>query len=136
MAYITRTRATQISHMVHFKHQYITNPTISQESHVVVTAKQLATALKGNMTAGNETVEALTWVSKLLKKITTAKNERAKAKEQRNKLQANPAARKCTPPRVEVAYPRVEVTAPRVATPHTSKKRNAWNPIHGPNYIS
>jgi hypothetical protein len=44
--------------MVFFKHQYITNPTISPESHVVAEAQQLATALKGNIPAGNETAEA------------------------------------------------------------------------------
>jgi len=33
--YVTKTRATRISDTVHFKHQYITNPTVSPESHVV-----------------------------------------------------------------------------------------------------
>jgi len=32
--YITKTRASRISDTVHFKHQYITNPTVSPESHV------------------------------------------------------------------------------------------------------
>jgi hypothetical protein len=48
-----------------FKHQYITNPAVSPESHVVAAAQQLATALKGNIPAGNKTAEALTKVSKL-----------------------------------------------------------------------
>jgi hypothetical protein len=43
-----------------FKHQYITNPTVSPESHVVTAAQQLATALQGNIQAGNKTAEALT----------------------------------------------------------------------------
>jgi hypothetical protein len=64
------------------------------------------TALKGNIPAGNETAEALTWVSKLFTKIANAKNERAKAKEQHNMLQTNPLARKCTLPRLEAARPR------------------------------
>ncbi len=51
--YIIKTRATRISNTVFFKHQYITNPTISPESHVAVAAQQLATALKGNILAGN-----------------------------------------------------------------------------------
>jgi hypothetical protein len=37
-----------------FNHQYITNPTVSPESHVIAAAQQLATALKGNIPAGNE----------------------------------------------------------------------------------
>jgi hypothetical protein len=37
--YITRTRATQIGDTVFFKHQYITNPTVSPESHVVAAAQ-------------------------------------------------------------------------------------------------
>jgi hypothetical protein len=56
--YATRTRATRISGTAIFKHQYITNPMISPESHVVATAQQLAMALQGNIPAGKETVEA------------------------------------------------------------------------------
>ncbi len=37
--YITRTRATRISDTVFFKHQYIMNPTVSLESHVVAAAQ-------------------------------------------------------------------------------------------------
>ena len=50
--YITRTQM-RVSDTVFFKHQYITNPTISPESHVVAAAQQLATALKGNIPAGH-----------------------------------------------------------------------------------
>ena len=85
-----------------FKHQYITNPTISPESHVVAAAQQLATALKGNIPTGNETAEALTKVSELFTKIAAAKHAAAAAKEQRNRLRANPAARVTTHlPRVD-----------------------------------
>jgi hypothetical protein len=49
--------------MVHFKHQYITNPAISPETHVVAAAQQLTEALKGNIPTGNETAEALKRVS-------------------------------------------------------------------------
>jgi hypothetical protein len=44
--YITQTRVTQISDRVFFKHQYITNPTVSPESHVVAAAQQLTIASK------------------------------------------------------------------------------------------
>ncbi len=84
--YITKTRATRISDTVFFKHQYITNPMVSSESHVVAAAQQLATALKGNIPAGNKTSEALKKVSKLFTKIAATKNEAAKAKEQRNRV--------------------------------------------------
>ncbi len=50
--YVTRTRATRISDTVFFKHQYITNPTLSPESHMFAAAQQLVTALKGNIPAG------------------------------------------------------------------------------------
>ncbi len=43
--YITRTKATRISDMVFFKHQYITSPTISLESYVVAAAHQLTITL-------------------------------------------------------------------------------------------
>jgi hypothetical protein len=57
--YITKTRATRISNTVFFKHQYITNPTVSLESHVAAAAQQLAMALQGNIPAGNETQQRL-----------------------------------------------------------------------------
>jgi hypothetical protein len=90
--YITKTRATRISDTVFFKHQYITNPTVSPESHVVMAAQQLATALKGNIPVGNEMAEALKKVSKLFTKVAATKNEAAKAKEQRNRVRATPTS--------------------------------------------
>jgi hypothetical protein len=107
--YVTRTRATRISNTVLFKHQYITSPTISPESHVVAAAQQLVTVLQGNIPTGNETAEALTRVSKLFTKIALAKKEVTKAKEQRNRLQANPSGR------ITTHLPRVDVPVPRVA---------------------
>ncbi len=56
--YITKTRATRISDTVFFKHQYITNPTVSLESHVIAAAQQLAKAPQGNIPAGNERADA------------------------------------------------------------------------------
>jgi hypothetical protein len=111
--YVTRTRATRISNTVVFKHQYITSPTISPEFHMVAAAQQLVTALQGNIPTGNKTAEALTKVSKLFTKIALAKKE--VAKEQRNRLRANPSARITTHlPRVAVPPPRVDVPVPRV----------------------
>jgi hypothetical protein len=60
---VTKTRATRVSDTVFFKHQYITYPTVSPENLVVAAAQQLTSALKGNILAGNETVEALKKVS-------------------------------------------------------------------------
>ncbi len=91
-SYVTRTRATRISNTVLFKHQYITSPMISPESHVVAAAQQLVTVLQGSIPAGNKMAEALTRVSELFTKIALAKREVAKAKEQRNRLRANPSA--------------------------------------------
>jgi hypothetical protein len=54
-----KTRATRTSDTVFFKHQYITNSTVSPESHVIAAAQQLATALKGNIPTCNEMAEAL-----------------------------------------------------------------------------
>jgi hypothetical protein len=107
--YITKTRATRISNTVFFKHQYITNLTVSPESHVVAAAQQLTTALKGNIPAVNKTAEELKKVSKLFTKIAATKNEEAKAKKQRNRVRATWTARKTT------HFPRVEALIPRVA---------------------
>ena len=88
--YITKTRATRIRVTVYFKHQYITNPTVSPESHVVAAAKQLAMTLQGNIPVGNETAEALKKVNNLFTKFVAAKSKIAKAKAQRNRVQATP----------------------------------------------
>ena len=110
--YVTRTRATRISDTIIFKHQYITNLTISPESHVVAAAQQLATALKGNIPAGNETAEALKKVSELFTKIAAAKQAAAVAKVQRNTLRVRMMTHQ---PQVAVAPPRVHVQISRVA---------------------
>jgi hypothetical protein len=113
--YVTRTRATRISNTIVFKHQCITSPMISPESHVVAAAQQLVTALQGNISAGNKTAEALTKVSKPFTKIALAKKEIAKAKEQRNRLRANPLAQITTHlPRMAEPPTRVDGPVPRV----------------------
>ncbi len=116
--YITKTRATRVSDTVNFKHQYITNPTVSPESLVVAVAQQLTTALKGNIPGGNEMMEGLPKVSELFTRIAVAKQEVAAAKAQLNKLQAHPAAWQ-TPLLLRVAAPapRVVATVPRVEVP-------------------
>jgi hypothetical protein len=88
--YVTKTRATRVSDTVFFKHQYITNPSVSPESLVVAVAQQLMTTLKENIPAGNETAEAHMKVSKLFIKIAEAKAAVAKAKEQRNRSRTQP----------------------------------------------
>jgi hypothetical protein len=99
--YVTKTRATRVSDTVFFKHQYITNLTVSPESLVVAAAQQLTSTLKGNILAGNETAEALKEVSKLFTKIAEAKANVAKAKEQKNRIRTHPDARRAIPlPRV------------------------------------
>jgi hypothetical protein len=110
--YITRTRATQMSDTLFFKHQYITNPTVSPESHVVAAAQQLTIALQGSIPTRNKTAEALQKVSKLFTKIAMTKNELAKAKTMHNRVCANQAAWQAT------HIPRVEAPIPRVETPH------------------
>ncbi len=107
--YITRTRATRISDTVFFKHQYITNPTVSLESHVFAAVQKLTIALQGNIPTGNKIAEALQKVSKLFTKIAMARNELAKAKTMHNRVCANQAAWQATHiPRVEAPIPRVE----------------------------
>jgi hypothetical protein len=90
--YITKRRATRINDTVLFKHQYITNPTVSPESHVVAVVQQLIIVLQVNIPAGNKTTEALQKVSKLFTKIAMAKNKAAKAKANCNRGCATQAA--------------------------------------------
>ena len=60
---------------MHFQQKYITNPTISLESHVVAAVNQLTIPLKGNIPAGNETAKGLTKLSEIFNKIASAKAE-------------------------------------------------------------
>jgi hypothetical protein len=112
--YITRTRTTWISDTVFFKHhQYITNPTISPESHVVPVAQQLTIVLsKETYLQETKPLKHYKTVSVLFTKIAMAKNELAKAKTMRNRVCANQAARQA------MHIPRVEAPIPRVETPH------------------
>ena len=87
--YITKTRSTRISVTVHFKHQYIKNPTVSPESHIIAAAQQLATALQGNIPAGNETAEALKRVSNLFTKIATSKTRLQKQRHNATEYKQN-----------------------------------------------
>jgi hypothetical protein len=113
--YITRSKATQISDTVFFKHQYITNPTVLPESHMVAAAQQLTIALQGNIPTGNKTAEALQKSSKLFTKTAMAKNEVAKAKTMGSRVCSTQAARQATHiPRVAAPIPRVEMPIPRV----------------------
>jgi hypothetical protein len=113
--YVTKTRATRVGDTVFFKHQYITNPTVSPESLVVAAVQQLTSALKGNIPAENKTAEALKKVGKLFTKIAEAKANVAKAKEQQDRIRTHPNARRAiTLPRVAEQNPRVELSIPRV----------------------
>jgi hypothetical protein len=101
--------------MVFFKHQYIINPTVSLESHMVAAAQQLTIVLQGSIPAGNETAEALQKVSKPFTKIVMAKNKAAKAKANCNRVRATQAAQQTTHfPRLEAPILRVETPIPRV----------------------
>ena len=99
------------------KHQYITNPTISPESHVVAAAQQLVQALGGHIPAGNKTAEALTKACELFTKRASAKQQAARARAEQNILRSNSAAQKTTHlPRVALSQlPRVEAPSPRIA---------------------
>jgi hypothetical protein len=115
--YIVKTRATRVSNAVFFKHQYITNLQITQETLVMKAAAELTSALKGTILRDAETAEALTKVGKLFHKIVAAKAATAKAKEQRNQHRTHPTARRAVPlPRV-VTNPPVPPVVPLPRVP-------------------
>jgi hypothetical protein len=78
--YIAKTRATRISNLVFFKHQYITNPQLTPETLVLKATSELTSALKGKVSREAEIADALAQVSKLFHKIAEAKAATAKAK--------------------------------------------------------
>jgi len=71
--HVTSTMAKRISDQVHFRHKYITVPTMSPESYVVEAAQKLTAALKGNIPASSETAVGLTKLGELFNNIATAK---------------------------------------------------------------
>ena len=112
--YIVKTRATRISDLVFFKHQYITNPQLTPETLVLKAASELTSALKGTLSREAETADALARVSKLFHKIAEAKAAIAKAKEQWNTHRTHPNARQAVPlPRVLINPP----TQPAIPLP-------------------
>jgi hypothetical protein len=122
--YVSRTRAIRVSDQVHFQHKYITNPAISPESHVVAAAQQLTIALKGNIPAGNKTLNGLKKLSKIFNKIATAKAEVAALQSQ----QAINCRTIRLYPDIETTRiePQIEIAAPRVS--QTTPKENAAVP--------
>jgi hypothetical protein len=57
--YIVKTRATRISDLVFFKHQYITNPQLTPKTLILKDALELTSALKGMVSHKAETADAL-----------------------------------------------------------------------------
>ncbi len=57
--YIVKTRATRISDLVFFKHQYITNPQLTPETLVLKATLELTSAFKGTVSRKAETADAL-----------------------------------------------------------------------------
>jgi hypothetical protein len=114
--YIVKTRATRISDLVFFKHQYITNPQLTPETLVLKAMSELTSALKGTVSREAETADALARVSKLFHKIAEAKAAKTKAKEQQNTHRTHPNARRAVPlPRVLIDLPtKPAVPLPRV----------------------
>jgi hypothetical protein len=119
--YIVKTRATRISNLVFFKHQYITHPQLTPETLVIKAALELTSALKGTVSRKAETADAFARVSKLFHKTAEGKVATAKAKEQRNTHRTHPNARRAVPlPRVlidphtqpAVPLPRVQAAPP------------------------
>jgi hypothetical protein len=78
--YIVKTRATRISDLVFFKHQYITNPQLTTKTLVLKATSELTSAFKGTMLREAETADALARVSELFHKIAEAKAAMGKAK--------------------------------------------------------
>ncbi len=95
--YIVKTRATRISDLVFFKHQYITNQQLMPETLILKAALELTSALKGTLLRKAETADALARVSELFHKIAEAKATTAKAKEQLNTHCTHPNACQAVP---------------------------------------
>ena len=120
--YVTSTMATRVSDQVHFRHKYITIPTMSPESYVVEAAQKLAAALKGNIPASSETAVGLTKLGELFNNIATAKAaaaaEQLERANDRRAIKMHPTPSEIVPvPRVDVPLPRVVATIPMVTAP-------------------
>ena len=113
-------RATRVSDLVFFNHQYITNPQVTPETLVLKAAAELTGTLKHTVLRELETADALSKGSKLFAKIAEARAAAANAREQQNTLRTHPTACRAVP------HPRVELPMappPRVQNPQTDDCR-------------
>jgi hypothetical protein len=127
--YIIKTRATRASDTVFFKHQYITNPQVSPETLIIMTATALTNAIKGMVTRDTRTADALTKVSNLFAKIAAAKAATARATEQQTHHHTHPDAHCPVPlPRLHpIATAKPTTQLPRVPnTTQTPNTAQAW----------
>ncbi len=92
-----KTRATRISNLVFFKHQYITNAQLTPETLILKATLELTSALKGTVLRKAKTADALARVSELFHKIAEAKAATAKVKEQQNTHRTHPNACRAVP---------------------------------------
>jgi hypothetical protein len=99
--FIVKNRATRVSNMVFFKHQYMTNPQVTPKTLVIKVVLELTSASKGTVSHHGKMAEVLEKLGKLFTKIRAAKAAIAKAKEQQNNLPMHPNACQAVPlPRV------------------------------------
>ena len=151
--HVTKTKSTRVSDQVDFLHKYITKPDMSPESYVVAAAKELTTALKGNIMSGTTTADELTKLSELFSNVAQARHEAAERRQQQDvhqrtiRLYPDNSTETAAPrvvlqippiestPTLEIPVPRVNaVQVPRVnvAQNTRSQQRNSTTP----NYIS
>jgi hypothetical protein len=70
IVYVKNTRSERVSDTVHFKHKYITQPTLMPEDTIVKALNDLTQALKERKSKkGTEQIEALQKIDELLTKV-------------------------------------------------------------------
>ena len=126
--YCKNTRSERISDTVHFKHKYITEPTLTPEDTIVKALNDLTQALKERRNKkGTEEMDALQRIDELLNKIP-AKPTTSPERNKRVTFEANakpPQELQPVAPRVvnKTPTPRVaiETPTPRMSTTRQSK---------------
>jgi hypothetical protein len=108
IVYVKNTRSKRVSDTVHFKHKYITQPTLTPEDTIVKAINDLTHTLKENRnTKGILQIEALLKMNELFNKQLTST---AKATEPPQEIQPRPRVTFA-----ELSKPPQEIQTPRVA---------------------
>jgi hypothetical protein len=122
IVYVKNTRSERVSDAIHFKHKYITQPTLTPEDIIVKAINDLTQALKERRNKkGTELIEALKKIDELLNKVPATITTPQPSKAITENRQVTFAATSKPPHETQPTQRDTnKKPTPRVVTPHPS----------------